>query len=457
MKCYFKVLMLEILVLLCSCTRDNEQIPNETLLFKVTTDTITIDYSNYHASTIRVNVFGTADQPYDSITDQGVCYSEKKNPTISDQIAKASTWSASTPNVISIQVSDLKPNTIYHFRIFATTRQGLQYGNDLEYVTTNLPIFASASIKYFTRTTISYRFWLMTNGGSPLLSSGIVWNKLKNPTIDLPTKMETKTVDEHNFTGLATGLEPATKYFARCYAINKNGVAYSHEFTINTLGGILEEPISDIDGNVYKTIKLGNQVWMMENLRTTRFRNGDLIGSTSTVSNGMGDVSEPKYQWAVNGDDTNTPKYGRLYTWYTTTDSRNIAPLGWHVPTYTEFETLINYLQTNGYNIAANSKDFIGKALASDSMWIVDNTIMNVGCDVLSNNDSGFNALPTGIRNSTGKFEGFGSSTYFWSCSSEYFYGGIGYNLSSDSPYFSMYLNCNKTSGFSIRCIKDAP
>ena len=93
--------------------------------------------------------------------------------------------------------------------------------------------------------------------------------------------------------------------------------------------------LQDIDGNVYdNTVTIGTQIWMTENLRTTRYSNGDSIGTTTLDISGE---STPKYQWAYDGNESNVATYGRLYTWYAVTDSRNVCPVGWHVPSDAEW------------------------------------------------------------------------------------------------------------------------
>ena len=86
--------------------------------------------------------------------------------------------------------------------------------------------------------------------------------------------------------------------------------------------------VTDIDGNVYQTVTIGKQVWMAEDLKTTRYRNGDLIGPTTPATLDINSESSPKYQWAYDGDEKNVATYGRLYTWYAVADGRNIAPVG---------------------------------------------------------------------------------------------------------------------------------
>ena len=88
-----------------------------------------------------------------------------------------------------------------------------------------------------------------------------------------------------------------------------------------------------MDGNVYTSVTIGTQVWMVENLKTTKYRNGDLIGTTTPSTLDISAEATPKYQWAYSGDGNNVNTYGRLYTWYAVTDTGNTCPLGWNVPT----------------------------------------------------------------------------------------------------------------------------
>lgn len=190
--------------------------------------------------------------------------------------------------------------------------------------------------------------------------------------------------------------------------------------------------VTDIDGNVYHKILIGNQVWLSENLKTTRYRNGDLIGTTTQATLDIRSEVTPKYQWAYDGDERNVATYGRLYTWYVAQDSRNLCPKGWHVPTFTELETLKSFLGNN----AGDELKEIGM-----SHWKRDNE--------RANNRSGFSALPGGYRLPKGVFDRIGFYGYWWS-SVPYGKLSLEYNfstasLSGEEPAY----------GFSIRCIQD--
>lgn len=211
---------------------------------------------------------------------------------------------------------------------------------------------------------------------------------------------------------------------------------------------LVYETVTDIDGNIYHAVTIGTQTWLVENLKTTKYRNGDLIGNTSPATKDISSESTPKYQWAYNGNEANVAKYGRLYTWYAVADSRNIAPTGWHVATDAEWSTLENYISVNtGTSIS------VGKALADTSTWLAYPTEGRIGNNLLVNNRSGFSAVANGVRYNS-SFDLFGNSGAIW-CSTENdannaWYRCFHYDQNNiDRKYFT------KSYGLSVRCIKD--
>lgn len=218
-------------------------------------------------------------------------------------------------------------------------------------------------------------------------------------------------------------------------------------------GKIKDGLIKDADGNFYKTVKIGDQFWMAENLKTTRYRNGDLIGTTTPTTLNISNQNMPKYQWASGGNENNVSVDGRLYTWYAITDNRNICPVGWHVPTDAEWTKLTGYLSMNGYGYGGTGDD-IAKSLASSTNWIINTTAGNPGNDQLSNDKSGFNALPAGYRVSEGTFTLFGTFAGWWSSNESNIINAWYRGIYSYSPLVSR-ANIIKKDGGSIRCIKD--
>ncbi len=431
---------------------------NEVKIFNVTTDSLVLSPGYNTMGNITVNVFGTTDQKPEYVIRKGVCFGTKKNPTLENNYSDLCNWNSLFPYRIDA-LAQLLPNTSYHLRIFVETIKGIQYGNNMTYTTTNIPLIVNPKLKDITQNNMNYEFRIATNGGAPILSSGIVWSKIQNPAIELTTKVYSNSGSSFDVSGSCETLERATKYYARCFATNKYGTGYSEEITFYTQGGIESSVLTDVDGNQYRTIQIGNQIWMAENLRVTRFRNGEPINTTSTLEQDISNEFKPTYQWPSNGDETTVLKHGRLYTWYTVVDSRKIAPEGWRVPTEQDFAALETYLIMNGYNTplyTGSYPDYLGKSLASTTLWELNSTTGNVGCDMNTNNLSGFNAYPTGIRDQLNKFNYFYYTTTFWSTNQFDFFQGWGRQLCADYPDF---WNCYtpKYCGLSVRCIKEEP
>ena len=202
-----------------------------------------------------------------------------------------------------------------------------------------------------------------------------------------------------------------------------------------------EEPVTDIDGNVYKTIQIGNQVWMAENLRVSRYRNGDLI--PTIVNNDKWKSMKTGACCIQENDSAYDAKYGKLYNWFAVDDKRGLAPKGWHIATYAEWKTLINYL--GGPDVAG------GKLKETGTIYC---KTQNTG----ETNKIGFGALLSGYRDSyNGAFDYVGYFGYWWSPtqdddSSSDWYWGLNHSNSSVKDYF----NGIKSNGYSVRCVKDS-
>jgi uncharacterized protein (TIGR02145 family) len=202
-------------------------------------------------------------------------------------------------------------------------------------------------------------------------------------------------------------------------------------------------PVADVDGNVYNTVTIGNQVWMAADLKTTRYQNGDLIGTTSPATLDISSESTPKYQWAYAGDESNVAIYGRLYTWYAATDSRNVCPAGWHVSTDAEWQTLIDFL---GGDITAQGK----LKEAGTTHWHSPNSD--------ATNESGFTALPGGNRFNNEPFAGLGYGSHWWTATeydAKFAWRRIMVNIAL-SPIDHTGGYADKRNGWHVRCLKDA-
>jgi uncharacterized protein (TIGR02145 family) len=196
--------------------------------------------------------------------------------------------------------------------------------------------------------------------------------------------------------------------------------------------------VYDIDSNAYHTVTIGSQAWLVENLRTTRYRNGDPV-SLVTDSAGWAATASGAYcnYWNL---EANAAVYGRLYNGHAVSDPRNIAPAGWHVPTEEDWTTLTGFL---GGELVAGGKL---KESGFDH-WAAPNTD--------ATGQTGFTALPAGYRNEAGWFGNMHFSAVFWSSTpcdaSHTWYRYMYYN------YGGMYKDFyhDVQHGFSVRCIYD--
>ena len=207
--------------------------------------------------------------------------------------------------------------------------------------------------------------------------------------------------------------------------------------TSATQEAILTGTVTDIDGNVYQTVKIGDQWWMAENLKVTHYRNGAAIPLVTSDDDWYNLLTGARC--AYDNDQSEVATYGYLYNWYAVNDSRNIAPTGWHVPTDAEWSTLVTYL--GGDNVAGEKMKEIGT-----NHWLSPITG--------ATNESGFAALPGGYRNSNGSFRPLGYGATFWS-STEYdsdtaWYRRLHYTAASVNR-----TNNNKRDGFSVRLVRD--
>ena len=196
--------------------------------------------------------------------------------------------------------------------------------------------------------------------------------------------------------------------------------------------------VTDIDGNVYHTITIGTQVWMVENLKTTKYRNGDQIPNV-TANASWAALTSGAYCWN-NNDAANKVTYGGLYNWFAVVDSRSIAPADWHVPTDAEWTTLTTYL--GGDEGAGGPLKETGT-----SHWITPNNG--------ATNSTGFTALPGGLRNFyDGTFNTVGYNGYWWSCTALDASNAGRRSINVNSVY-AILSYASKQHGLSVRCIRD--
>lgn len=191
--------------------------------------------------------------------------------------------------------------------------------------------------------------------------------------------------------------------------------------------------ITDIDGNTYKTVIIGNQEWMTENLNVNNYRNGEKI--RNVINDEEWSNLEAGAWCYYDNDAKNGQKSGKLYNWWAVNDPRGLAPEGWHIPTEQEWLILIDYL---GGEQEACIK-------LRDSSW---------KNNYEANNESGFSAIGSGIRRDDGSFFAFNSFAFWWSTTPGNYYGASYANLNASSGRITINSE-TKFMGHSIRCLKD--
>jgi uncharacterized protein (TIGR02145 family) len=222
-----------------------------------------------------------------------------------------------------------------------------------------------------------------------------------------------------------------------------NGVIW-----VSLTGGIQAGSMLDQDGNKYRTITIGNQEWMVDNLKTSKYNDGANIGET-TDDDEWSNLGKGAWCWYAN-DSKNENIYAKLYNWLAIATDK-LCPTDWRVPTDADWMELTDFLINNGYGYEGSGYD-ISKALAAKSGWAKPSDLGTPGNDLTSNNKSGFTGLPGGIRRSDGTFDSDTFSAFFWSSTGsldDAWFRLIGFNNEE-----VLRNKFDKLTGMSVRCIR---
>ncbi len=320
---------------------------------------------------------------------------------------------------------------------------------------------------------------LTSDGGANITSGGLVWSENKYPTIHQNEGITDDGTGRGQFESDITELSPRTSYYVRAYATNSEGTAYGNmvEFTTNSLA-IPGSGVTDIDGNEYNTVIIGNQEWMAENLRTTKYADGTEIpfglsdSEWENTTEGAYSVYPHENVEGIYSEEQMVNAYGKLYNWYAVDDERGLCPAGWHVSTEDDWNELLEYLEeehgipnTNTYGGAAN---VLKAARQIDHPWDGNHaTYEHPRWDNLTflyytpygTDDFGFSAFPAGSRSEVGSY-GYGhigSVGRWWTSTLDQdnwnestIYVAIRYNRAHVE--INRYL---KRPGYSVRCIRN--
>jgi len=295
-----------------------------------------------------------------------------------------------------------------------------------------IPVVTTTAITEDSLTTAVSGGTVRKEGGAEVSARGVCWSMNHIPTVE-----DEKTTDGTGtgiFTSTLTNLPLNTKYKLRAYATNSFGTAYG-ELVIFTTGAL-----TDADGNVYHIVTIGSQVWMVENLKTSKYKDTTDIPFADTDAEWAG-LTTPAYCWMYRDENLSLETYGALYNWYAVNTGK-LCPEGWHVPDSDDWSMLIEY---------SGKLALAGGTLkeAGTKHW----ESPNIGAD----NYDGFTAISGSFRNdANGTFGPFGYYCYMWSATEL---------TSNTTKVWTEILKFGNTkvveepnakgSGLFVRCIKD--
>jgi len=393
----------------------------------------------------------------------GICWSTSPGTYVMDK----HTNDAREAGSFTSNITGLTPDTKYYLKAYAYTKAGVGYGNEVSFTTLQI---AGATLSTADVTSIYFSSAVsggnITNdGGGIITARGVCWGTGADPTV----------AGEHTTDGAGTGsfasnincLSFATTYYVRAYATNSAGTAYGEQQSFTTPGSnpIIFNPdltygfVSDIDGNCYKTIQIGTQTWMAENLKTTRYNDGTPIPNITDdyewanlpFAEWVGDklpltyVTYGAYCWYNNDEATYKNPYGKLYNWGAV-GTKKLCPSGWHVPSMEEWLTVCH--DETDWGSGPYGEELMEAGATHWETSILTGT-----------NETGFTALPGGIRDNTGTFSGISQTGKYWAGnelgSPRYKYSHpIYYYARAIEHHFTEFL-LSERNGFSIRCLKD--
>jgi len=280
---------------------------------------------------------------------------------------------------------------------------------------------------------------VISAGSTKLIEKGVCWSKSPSPTIADSTASADLYPYLVSFELRIDGLTSEATYYVRAYATGEAGTSYGGELSFTTPADLTGETgtVTDADGNIYPTIGIGSQIWMAENLKTTKYNDGASIPLVSD-NTAWSLLFTPAYCWYNNDELSNKNTYGALYNWYTVGKGK-LCPVGWHVPNNSEWAVLASYL--GGPQVAGGKMKVPGT-----DYW----KSPNAG----ATNSSGFSALPGGGRASYGEFGGRRTDEIFWTSSGKTSTSAWYQDISALNT--ELFKGANTIlMGLSIRCIRD--
>lgn len=308
---------------------------------------------------------------------------------------------------------------------------------------------------------LSYRFSGSVSGLEDVEISehGFCWSESINPELSDRRNNLGASTSFGEFSCIISDFSESTSYFLRAYVVVENTPYYGNELTFTT-GWSSKNSVKDVDGNLYKTVRIGNQTWMAQNLKVTRYADLQAIQNVKEHATWYDFSEQSKAYCYYDNELNNFYTYGALYTWAAASNGsdgsdlnpsgiQGVCPAGWHLPSDSEWKELEIHLGMNPED--ADKEDWRGAGVGGrmkregTAYWESPNSG--------ANNESEFEALPGGYRHGSAEFLDLWTTTRFWTSSKYNSYGwfrGLDYDNSAiNRSYDGLY------NGHSVRCVKD--
>lgn len=307
---------------------------------------------------------------------------------------------------------------------------------------------------------LTYRFIgnISNLGNEQIMEHGFCWSVSENPDLNGPSSRQGPCQSEGEFHFIVTGFSPSTTYYVRAYATLDVTTIYGDELSF-TSGWDPEYTVKDVDGNLYKTVQIGEQIWMAENLAVTRYSDNVPIPNVKDNLTWFNFSEESKAYCYYDNLRSNGYWYGALYTWAAAvrntvgSDSvpsgiQGVCPEGWHLPSDKEWKQL--EMQLGMIPEESDMEGWRGSGIGDKMKRAGTQFWKESGSE--ANNISGFDALPGGYRHGSAEFLDLGITARFWSSTS---YGYAWYRQ-LDYDTSSIYRSsAGAYRGYSVRCVKD--
>jgi len=381
-----------------------------------------------------------------SVQERGIYWSTTPNPGPSGNKVALGTGTG----IFETTLNSLQPNTTYYFKAYAVNSVGVSYGSEVTFKTLiAIPVVVTDGISELTHQSLKSGGNVTDAGGGNISARGVVWSL--SPGASIAGNKTTDGAGIGSFISALSGLQPETRFYLRAYATNEAGTGYGQELTIKTKypplifnSSLTYGSVTDIDGNVYKTIPIGSQIWMAENLKTTRYNDGSAIPLIENDQSWEA-ARTPAYSWYGNDPSTYKDVLGAFYNFYAVNTGK-LCPTGWRVPTIPDYQALVAILPPTDPGIVLKE--------TTNTHWL---TSPNP-----ATNSTGFTAVPAGYRvTSTGGISPTAWGEAYWWTSTPITDLGLttpnrgyvyvltryndGFGGQSDLQYF----------GHSVRCIQN--